>query len=262
LKNSTIDKNRFSEFYSEYKGKIYNLAYRMTGDRTAAEDITQEAFIIVYQKFSTFRGESNIYTWIYSIAKNICLQHLRKVKSGKFQSIENLINTFGSEDSKTDYSAEEKQLYINQVKEGCLLGLLRCLSFYQRISFILSILNELSVNEISKITGKSPNSTRILIYRAKQNIKNFLCKNCSLYDSANKCKCENLISFCIKQNWISCQPNYNDAGIIESELSHLKREVSLYKTLTEYQAPEETTKRISDYIKHQKFRIFSVKKVK
>lgn len=92
LENFTTDKNRFSEIYSEYKGKIYNLVFRMTGDRAEAEDITQEAFIIVYQKLSTFRGESNIYTWIYAIAKNICLQHLRKVKRSRFQSIENLID--------------------------------------------------------------------------------------------------------------------------------------------------------------------------
>jgi RNA polymerase sigma factor (sigma-70 family) len=257
-----MNQNLFTEIYSEYRDKIYNLAFRMTGDGAAADDITQETFILVYKKYSTFKGRSSLYTWIYAITKNLCFQHLKNVKRGRFQSLENLIHSHNSPAIQSGYSPDEKQFYIKQVKEGCLLGLLRCLSLYQRISFILAILNNLTIPEISKIIGKSPNSTRILIHRARKNLKSFLCKNCSLYDNKNPCKCEDLIDFSLKNNWISNKSDILNLHTIESELSDLKSEILLYKSLTEQSIPEERTKKLAEFIERQPFKIFFKKIVK
>jgi RNA polymerase sigma factor (sigma-70 family) len=261
-KENFIPEEYFNSIYKTYSDKIYNLAYRMTGNEEIAEDITQETFIKVFNNYNKFRGESNIFTWIYSIAKNFCLQHLNKIKTGKFKSIEGLIEKVGNQNQKDQYEEIEKYTYIHQVKNGCLLGLLRCLSFYQRIAFILNILNEISIKDVSKIIDKSENSTRILICRARKNLRNFLCNNCSLYQKDNKCKCENLISFSLKQGWIK---KYNPAvfpEIIESELKNFKNEIALYKTIPDFNRSKKLKKKIFNIIDKNNLNIFSTKKVK
>jgi RNA polymerase sigma factor (sigma-70 family) len=252
----------FNEIYSSYSKKIYNIAYKITGDKMIAEDITHDTFTQVYQKYETFRGESGILTWIYTIAKNNCFQYLRKVKRVSFLDIDTLIDTAGKSDQDAGYSDIEKDMYVEQVKEGCLLGLLRCLSFHQRVSFILHVLYEIPIEETSQIIAKSPNATRILIHRARSNLKTFLCKNCSLYNKNNRCTCENLISFSLNRGWINKNSSPNFSAAIESELHDFKSEILLYKTLNEYDIPVETVNYIANLIKNKDFYIFSDKKVK
>lgn len=191
--------NEIEIIYSKYSKKIYNLAYRMTGDKEDANDITQETFIQVLKSIDKFRGDSQIYTWLYKIAKNKCLRFLNKKKKSSFKSLEELINNYGSPISG-EITESEKRTYIQQVKDGCLSGLLRCLSLQQRLAFILNVFLNLPISHIARVIDKSENATRILIHRSKENIKSFLCNNCSLYDSKNKCRCERLINFSLKQN--------------------------------------------------------------
>jgi RNA polymerase sigma-70 factor (ECF subfamily) len=253
-----LTKELFEEIYSSYKNQIYNFAYKMIGNKTIAEDITQETFIRIYEKYKLFKGRSKLSTWIYTIAKNICFQSLKKSQKSSFHLLEDLIYSNNNLKDENKYEELEKKYYIYQVKEGCLLGLLRCLSLNQRLAFILNILFEISIKDVSIIISKSENSTRILIHRARNNIKMFLCKNCSLYDNKNKCKCENLISFSLKQNWIEKYKNSVPQKNVESELKEFKDEILLYKSLKKY----DLKKRISDLVVNKKYLIFSEKKVK
>lgn len=254
------NEDTFNDIYSSYSNKIYNFIYKILGDKNIAEDITQETFIQVFQKYETFRGESNILTWIYTIAKNNCFKYFNKTRRVTFQDIENLINTTSIPIEKTEYDNLVKQIYIDQVKEGCLLGLLRCLSYYQRISFILHILYEIPIMVTALIINKSPNAARILIHRARSNLKTFLCKNCSLYDAKNNCKCENLISFSLKQGWIKRENDSLISKKIEFELHTFGDEIAIYKTLKDHQSPEEIAIRIKNIINLKKNQIFNKKK--
>lgn len=125
-----------SSLYSAYGRKIYNLAYRMTGNVEDAEDITQETFWQVYRKAGSFRQQSQLYTWIYAIAKNLCYQYYLRTKKNSFTAFEALICDAADTQQPPGIDALEKDELIQQVKEGCLTGLLRCLSFNQRIAFI------------------------------------------------------------------------------------------------------------------------------
>jgi hypothetical protein len=155
-------------------------------------------------------------------------------------------------------SEEEKSAYIIQVKDGCLSGLLRCLSLQQRLAFVLNVLLKFSSNEVAVIMDVSENAARILVHRAKQNLKSFLCNNCSLYNSVNPCRCENLINFSLKQNWICANPNLKTSEI-ESEIRDLKDVIKLFKTLSEHLPVENIQKIISQ---KENFQIFHDKKVK
>ena len=68
----------FEALYGLHKRRVYSLCLRMTGNTAEAEDLTQEAFLQLYRKISTFRGESAFSTWLHRLAVNVVLMHLRK----------------------------------------------------------------------------------------------------------------------------------------------------------------------------------------
>jgi hypothetical protein len=115
---------------------------------------------------------------------------------------------------------------------------------------------------VAKAIDKSENSTRILVHRARNNLRAFLCNNCSLYNDTNKCRCENLISFSLKQGWIE---KYNPAitpKTIEAELKTLKNEITLYQTISLKKEPDNLRLKILDLAKNHDYSIFSGQKVK
>lgn len=244
--------------YNQYHKKIYNLAYRMTGNTHDASDVTQDTFVMAFKSMHTFKGESDMYTWLYAIARNNCLKLLQKRNKSTFTSMQELINKASSPVSE-EIPESDKSTYIAQVKDGCLSGLLCCLSLQPRLAFILIVLLELPVAQAASVMEKSENATRILVHRAKQAIREFLCSNCSLYDSANACRCENLINFSLKQQWIGIDSNQQ----LESEIKDLKNVTALYKTLTEAIPSVETTHQLKQLLaNHNHPLIFTDKKVK
>src|SRR5438876_2781427 len=81
------DAAAFEYLYRLHSRRVYAVCLRMVGNTTEAEDLTQEAFLLLFRKIHTFRGESAFSTWLHRIAVNSVLMHLRK-KSPPFVSIE------------------------------------------------------------------------------------------------------------------------------------------------------------------------------
>ncbi len=71
------DLTAFEPLVVKYQDRIYNLCWRMCGDRQAAEDLTQEAFLKAFESLGTFRGASGFFTWLYRIATNLALSYRR-----------------------------------------------------------------------------------------------------------------------------------------------------------------------------------------
>src|SRR5215468_5233146 len=71
------DSECFEALYGLHKRRVYSLCLRMTGNTAEAEDLTQEAFLQLYRKIATFRGESAFSTWLHRLAVNVVLMHLR-----------------------------------------------------------------------------------------------------------------------------------------------------------------------------------------
>jgi RNA polymerase sigma-70 factor (ECF subfamily) len=75
------DLGAFERIYRRYNRRVYALCLRMTKNQATAEDLTQEAFLQVFRKIHTFRGESAFYTWFHRLTVNVVLMSLRKRKS-------------------------------------------------------------------------------------------------------------------------------------------------------------------------------------
>lgn len=74
---SKADVPAFEELYRQHSTRLFNLAWRMCGTRADAEDVLQEIFLLAYRKLPEFRGDSTVGTWLYRLAMNRCLDHLK-----------------------------------------------------------------------------------------------------------------------------------------------------------------------------------------
>jgi RNA polymerase sigma-70 factor, ECF subfamily len=236
--------------YERCLPRVYSFALRMLGDEEAARDVAQETFASVIAKIGGFRGECAALTWILSIAKNICRKRLAGRRENSFGDIEALVDRY-SEEPSDSYSEIERRFYVEEVKEGCLIGLLQCLPFAQRCVFILNLLCDLPVAEIGRVMGKSENSIRILLSRARSGMRAFLCENCSLIKAGNTCSCANMIGFSLARGLIERYRPELGVQEIKDELKGFANEVELYRSLP---GPESA---IAKLLKDGHYRIFT-----
>lgn len=128
-----------------------------------ADDLLQEIFIKVWQNYEKFRGESQISTWIYRIAMNTCLQHLRSDKS-KYKA--DIDKTVLVREEETDEKEQQIQLLYKCIRE---------LSEADRVIITL-LLEEVPYNEIAEVTAISEGNLRVKIHRIKQQLSTIYAK--------------------------------------------------------------------------------------
>lgn len=128
-----------------------------------ADDLLQEVFIKVWQHLATFRGESQMSTWVYRIAMNTCLQYLRSDKSKKNVSLDK--TTINQEDEPNEKEEQIQILYkcISELSESDRL-------------IITMLLEEVPYSEIAEITAISEGNLRVKIHRIKQQLSTIYAK--------------------------------------------------------------------------------------
>src|SRR5580692_9516220 len=82
------DRAAFATLVRRHKTPIYNFALRMVRSSSAAEDLTQDTFVKVVQSGGEFKHEARFYTWVYSIVRNLCIDHLRKMSLRQHPSLD------------------------------------------------------------------------------------------------------------------------------------------------------------------------------
>ena len=103
------DAQAFQALYDKHKRRVYSLCLRMTANTAEAEDLTQEAFLQLYRKIATFRGESAFSTWLHRLSVNVVLMHLRR-KSLPVVSLEETTQGGEEDTPKKDFGAEDLAL--------------------------------------------------------------------------------------------------------------------------------------------------------
>ena len=178
------DMDAFNQLVLMYENKILNYCYRILGDRTDAEDATQEVFVKLYRFIGSFTGQSAFSTWLYKIASNVCLDLLRKNKRHKTETVSlHQQNTEGEEfmmyvedGSPTPYEVAQK----NEAQRA-LLDALEKLGEDQKKVIILRDIEGLSYEEIADITGTAPGTVKSRINRARKALKKLLEKDRELF---------------------------------------------------------------------------------
>ena len=168
----------FSLVVEEYRDKIISLCYNFVHDRDEAEDLSQEVFIELYRSLGSFRFEASLRTWIYRIAVNKSLNHLRsKKRRGFIIRLENLKHDGSTSDDAGDLpAADEPDRLEQQELSKALDRAISSLPGKQRTAFLLYRSEDLSYKEIAEITGNSLSSVESLIHRAHVNLRKKLIK--------------------------------------------------------------------------------------
>src|SRR5579863_4081390 len=105
----------FDALVAKYEKKIFNVIYRMLGDYEEAADLTQETFFSAYKHYDRFRGDSKVFTWLYQIARNLCINRVRQRERQRSMRIESLDQPRENEDEGlqreiADYSQAPQNL--------------------------------------------------------------------------------------------------------------------------------------------------------
>ena len=149
-----------------YQSRLYWHIRRLVDDEDAAKDVLQETFIKVYQNFSQFKKDSQLYTWLYRIASNEALQHLNKVK--KMQKTEQDADVYlqNQKAENSGRNADEIELLLQYA--------IRKLPEKQRMVFTLRYYDDLPYEEISKILDMSVSTLKTNYHYAKSKIEQYI----------------------------------------------------------------------------------------
>lgn len=153
----------FEELIKKYQKTVYWHARRMTGNHFDADEITQQVLLTIYSKLETFKFESEFSTWVYRITVNKTINYLRKEKIKKFLSLDSVIKK-DNRDIVKNFEDKEKLNRLNEV--------LTEIPEKQREVFILRHFDELTYEEISKITGKTVGALKSNYFHAIKKITN------------------------------------------------------------------------------------------
>ncbi len=165
------DAQAFEVLYNLHKRRVYSLCLRMTANAAEAEDLTQEAFLQLYRKIATFRGESAFSTWLHRLAVNVVLMRLRK----KGLSVVPLEETTETEEEtpKKDLGAEDAKLAASIDRLQLQRAIERLPPGYRSI-FVLHDVEGYEHNEIAVIVGCSIGNSKSQLHKARLKLREFL----------------------------------------------------------------------------------------
>lgn len=149
------------QYYRENGRKVFLYLMTICGNADTAEELTQETFYRALRSLKKYKGDSSVYTWLCSIARNAWLEELRRRSKHKTEEISELIEDTSP---RPDEEVESEDSRIRLLKR------IHSLPETEKEIILLRASQELSFREIGEIFGKSENWARVTYYRAKQKL--------------------------------------------------------------------------------------------
>ncbi len=164
-------KEAFSFLIEKYQKQIFNFIYQFFRDYHLSLEITQETFLRAYKFLNTYQKEKKFSTWVYSIAKNLCIDELKR---------NSRLNTIPISDACKHESADEfsplfskatpdTELVLNE-KKSLLLGAIEKLPPKYKVVIMLCYFEGLSYYEIAEVLEKPLSTVKVRIFRAKKKL--------------------------------------------------------------------------------------------
>lgn len=149
---------------------VYNLALNYVQNREDAEEITQDVFVSVYKSLDQFAGQSAVSTWIYRIAINRSLDHIKSRKRKKrYAYLLSLVGAGGETLDMPHFDHPGVQMEYKQATAH-IFSCIDELPDKQRTALLLSKTERLSQVEVAEVMGISPKAAESLVQRAKANL--------------------------------------------------------------------------------------------
>lgn len=172
----TLEQLDVEALYREYGPRLLNMIYRMTRDEETARDLLQDVFIRAYQKRDQFQGKSSAYTWLYRLAVNLVLNHLKREKRRRWLNLleQPLLDVLRAKPSEQSGHVQPihfltgEETLIRQEREKIIWQAIQQLPEKLRIPFILYRYEGLSYQEIAQVMGLSHSAVEARLHRAKK----------------------------------------------------------------------------------------------
>lgn len=175
------------DIISTYGSLVSSLCRRMIQDDETARDAAQEVWLEAIKSLPTFQGKSKLSTWLYAIAHRVILNHAR---NERLYSPSFLKSYFHGETLEVPVEPDfDHNIWVRQMCDKCLTGILHCLDNDTRLTFILRDIAQLSYQEIAGITGQREDIVRQTISRTRQKLRRFLNDECALFNPHGNCRC-------------------------------------------------------------------------
>lgn len=155
------DMTAFDELMIRYERQIYRVCYRFVNRRDDAMDLTQEVFIKAFEHLASFRRESSLKTWLYRIAVNHCINHVKK-HSQEFVEVTETIGSIRASAQSQMEDREQREHFRRMVKQ---------LPPKQKAILELRINEQLTYEEIATISGRSVSTIKASVFFALEKLR-------------------------------------------------------------------------------------------
>lgn len=183
MNNQKIDKLQLVE---QFGFKISGLAHRVIQKNEVARDAAQEVWYEIVKSIDSFRGDSDISTWIYTIAKRTILKY---AKHERVYTDCEISGNFDREPIDYNGLEEDKINWVKEKCDHCLTAFCHCLNNESRLIFFFRDIAGLHYSQISLIMEMKEDNVRQISSRSKEKVKSFMDKNCVLFNPHGDCKC-------------------------------------------------------------------------
>lgn len=163
------DKEACAMCVRDHSTNVYNLALKLTGDLSAAEDVLQETFLSAFKAISRFEGKSQLSTWLYRIAHNAALMRLRKRQVDAVSLDEPVENAEGIPEPRefADWSANPEAVLLGDELRRAMDDAIASLSETLKSVFVLRDVNQLSTAQTAEVLGLSEEAVKSRLLRAR-----------------------------------------------------------------------------------------------
>jgi RNA polymerase sigma-70 factor (ECF subfamily) len=168
------DAAAFAALVDKYKQPVMNLVFRMIRDATEAEDLAQTVFVQVYRSAHRYKSSAKFSTWLFTIARNLCLNEIRRRSRHPAESLE--APRMEGPDQAPPQFADRKtfsppESLLQRELEEKVGEAVAALPENQRLAILLCRQEELSYEEMAEVLGCSLSATKSLIHRARETLK-------------------------------------------------------------------------------------------
>ena len=163
--------NSFAGLVDRHKDRVFNLAFRITGNREEAEEVAQDAFLKAYRSLGSFRMNSLFSTWLYKIVYNTAISFIRTRKKTALS-----LDEFPAGIKDFEYENPDEIKAEQEYRNYLVNFAMQKLSEEERAVISLYYYEELSSEEISVIIGTSRNNIKVRLFRARQRMAEIIKK--------------------------------------------------------------------------------------
>lgn len=168
------DEKAFEEIVRRYQRQVANIIYLTMGNREEVDDLSQEVFVRVFRSLDRFEFDSSLYSWIYRIAVNLCIDEIRKKRIRRHIPLEFLTEKKLEGEKRTRGTPTGAEELLQKEKTEVIREALQSLSPVHRSVLLLREYQDMSYVEISKTLHISPQAVKSRIFRAREELRELL----------------------------------------------------------------------------------------